>query len=258
MPAIRSPVTLLCFCALLGVSASTSAVTITLFGPGPFQSSLRSQASESSGSDIDTFTPAAVPFSTTLNSQHNDTTAITQYAFTGNVFESLFDHVIGTDPGDDARTVGTLSFSVDTNIAYLIEGLYTAQATNRYLMRQFVSLINNSTSAILFDGQQESIDIANESFTVGLTEGVSPFLVSVANGALSGMLTAGQVYTFSYQARINQLPDAPGLESANSADGFFRLTLGDAAATVSEPPVALLLALGACAIAWRRTVTTRG
>lgn len=214
-----------------------AAVTITLF-PGPtFASVGTAQALDGFAvTDTQAVNPTAVPFTATSNAAVPVATNETRYLLSNSALEIQFDHTFGIPPGSGGVSFGSISFRVDVDVPYRLEGVYSAAATKRYFMVQAAQLNDNSSSAVLFQGRQESFEVANESFSLGgvAGDGLNQFAI----GSLTGTLTAGDVHTLMWRSSIQQLPDVLADETTGSATGFLRLLL------VPEPATVTLLAVG--------------
>lgn len=244
MSALRSlSLTLLSSLVLLVLGAApTHAVTVTVSSVPAFTSFGTARAIDG-GSLVDsqTLNPTTVPFNATSNAAVPVATNETRYLLSNAALEIQFDHTFGIPPGSGGESLGAISFTVDVDVPFVLEGVYSATATQRYFMVQEAKLVNNTTSAVPFEGRQETIgalNVVDQSFTLGGLAGDGPN--QYALGSLTGTLIAGQTYTLSWRWSIQQLPDVLANETPGSATGALRLLL------VPEPSVLAWLAIGLC------------
>lgn len=130
---------------------------------------------------------------------------------------------------------GSLTFSLTNNGTYDLTGDYKLFGADYVGMQ--VTLYDQTTSTMLFENQQASVDTPNESFTLG---GVGGDLTPTLSGSPSGSLIGGHVYELTYLYMINSdLSDASF--NAATADGYLHLVTKE---EIPEPATLALLIAG--------------
>jgi hypothetical protein len=221
--------------SILLANSTALALTVTLNPVGT--SYVRSQASDGSTINNDTLYPTTLPYPNSHSVTQGGSSSSTDYDLSDASFEITMEHERETANNAHGLSLAFIYFTVDQNVDYLLEGVYTAvDAAGRSIV-QLASLYDNTDSSSSFYGRQESDHTPNESFTLGLAEGDNSNSVSCC---LTGTLLAGHEYLFHYYNIVNA---AAGSPSAATADGYVRLTF------VPEPSTALLLAGGLAGLA---------
>jgi hypothetical protein len=221
------------FASLTWLSAgSAAALTITLNGVGTTSLTTNVTDHESSLSDFDTLNPLLLPYATSSTSIAGTVVSTSVYDLSNNGFNITFDHTRPTLLNGDARSSGSIRFSVDQDVSFSASGSYTAVDPDgrRVVFRAYIRELNNG---YVFDSFQESRSTPNEGFTLGLSEGD---FQNISSGALSGTLTSGADYTLYYLAFTAGDTNPAGAGATGT--GSLSLTF------VPEPGTALLMGMG--------------
>lgn len=219
---------------------SAAALAITL-NPTGYTSSVVVWAYDGGGhwpQQESTLYPTSLPYIQTHAALGN-TTSTASYALDATAFEVSFEYTTRSLWGHGALATswGTLFFTVDQDVQYILSGVYSAMDPGGFEVGQSAWLFDETTGSDLFLGGQYSHLTPNESLTLGLQEGDNANLL---RGSLMGTLTAGHVYRFDYQSRLRRLTDEP---ADASAIGYVKLTF------VPEPTTGALLVLGLTGLA---------
>lgn len=226
------------FLVLLGGMAD--AYTITLNGGGT--SALMTEVRESGGvKDAEIVNPAVLPYAHTSTVNLGLASSETEYDLSLAGFEFSFDHAREADGGWGLLDAD-IYFSVDTDVFFTASGTYTAVDPEGRRISLYASLQDLTLNSYLFESQQTSDSVMNESFTLGLTEGD---FYSEFEGSLSGTLLAGHQYRYLGGAFIQAFPSSP---SGATATGSMALSF----ASIPEPGAGLLLGVGLIGLAARR------
>lgn len=231
------------FALLLMLTIDAShAVTVSL-NPGIGSSSVGAFAYDGSGTTNGPSNqfPTVIPFSGGAIDNEGANSVTTSYTLGHDMFEFTLTHGRDANFNSVADSFSSgVYFSVDTNVAYLLEGMYTAVDASGRRVKQHLRLTDVTSATTLFENIQQSDATPNESFTLGLTGGDAS---NTLTGSATGTLIAGQEYQLFFDAFIQNQPTAGG---SASASGFFRLSF------IPEPSRAVLTLLGLCVVALRR------
>lgn len=216
---------------------------------GAFQTTLGA-AALSTQADENTDTLFLFAQSPPYSATHSQSAAGTQssaiYTFDNDELLIEFEHSHASDSVSSqyAGSTGLIQFSVDSDVLYLLDGIYQADddSLGDWILLE-AKLIDNSAGAIsLFENSQASDSTVDESFDLGLAEGDS---ANVLLGSLTGLLVAGHTYTLEYTAEIE---DRDLCCSSTLANGHIRLQL----TAIPEPSTALSVGLGLAALSGAR------
>ncbi len=134
-------------------------------------------------------------------------------------FVITINHARGDSQGSFGRSIGFIYFSSDADVSYSASGTYTATDPDGRQVFQTSRLTDVASSTILYEADQRSEMTANESFTLGLTEGDH---TAEFTGSLTGTLLAGREYEWVYDALIQAEPSAAS--SSATAVGDFQIS----------------------------------
>ncbi len=226
----------ICAVVAIGLSVlmggSAGALTITL-NTGD-TSNLETASGYWGITTLETLYPTALPYSDISTSVDGEASSESEYDLSELGFDVTFDHTRESSFDNLAKSVGAIYFSPDQDIDYIASGSYATVDPDGSWVQLAVSLTDLNDlddlddNMTLFQSYQESDSTADESFTLGLSEGDTP---SINTGSLSGTLLKDHDYVFSYIAFIHA---DPGTASVATATGSVSLTL------VPEPSTGLL------------------
>lgn len=222
------------FLSTLLAAPAAFALTITLT---PFQN----QVSANAGADFNTSSPAAVPESGSVTETDGGNAATTGYSLSASSFEITFNHSRAGDAFGYAQSGAGFNFSLDENVDYALDGLYTAADPLGQRILLQVVLTDLTASSTLFQSYQESNATENESFTLGLEEGD---FINALVGSPTGTLIAGHEYQLFVLSLIQTNDEGAAISA--SASGSATLTF------VPEPSATALVALGLVGLVVRR------
>lgn len=211
--------------SILLASSAALAQTVTL-NPGTYRSSVRSYAWGGSTTPKSILYPMVIPYSKDQLVQAGDSSSHAHYELSNSGFQITMDHARATMQYANAASEGGLFFTVDQNVEYVMEGVYTASDPDGRTVLQTAWLYDLTDNDFVFDARQESWATANESFTLGLQEGD---YANTMSGSLIGTLLAGHSYELTYRTLLYAYTGAS--TSPATATGYFRM------AFVPEPLV---------------------
>jgi len=173
--------------------------------------------------------PVVLPFDVVSTATDGAFEATTTYDFevVGDCgsFDFAFDHLRSGDASSvaSATTLRDLRFSVsaDADLCYSFAGDYAMMGSNRIAM--FVELRDITTNTKLFENQQISNNMPNESFTLGEPGGDNTG-ASILTGSLNGVLPAGHDFFLNYFIGI-RLDAGLDPDSGASAVGSLNLSI---------------------------------
>jgi hypothetical protein len=164
--------------------------------------------------------PTGVPYLHDHTATGTDNSVYTEYDFSKHALEIGLVHDRSGSFQSYAGSYGYLTFRVDQDVDYRLEGVYAADDPQGRTVYQGIYLLDVTSDAFLFQGLQRSASTPDESFTVGLSEGDTS---NSAVGSVTGTLLAGHNYLVHYDAFIGANV-FQGSEPASAA-GYFRIEL---------------------------------
>lgn len=205
--------------------------------------------------------PVALPFGDSHTAIRGDETSSASYDLTDSRFTIDFTHVGnsvrfrfgGQTHQDGVTTFSSVRFSVDVDTPYTITGNYAAAGARRKYFS--VSLTTASSLTPVYESIQDTQagQSSSESFVVGGADGDS---FNSLTGSATGMLTAGERYTFWLFSSLSNEVIAPPVTAAGS--GSVSLFIGAVTTPIPLPPAVVLLGTALLGIALRPPVRRGG
>ncbi len=245
---------------LLMASIAANASPITISSASIFAQT--DDDSGSYGSDLDSSTAFGARSLLAVQGGHSSAIDI-NWEDTGS--GALFDFDVnqardGTLNGN-ANSTGTLRFTANVGTTFSVSGLYSADdVTSSGRVYSDVYLKNlTDGGAYLFRDYNQSLNTANESFTVGVAgegDDDNSFI-----GSATGNLIAGNEYEFRFE---NLIQAYSGADGGASATGCVTLSIGAASgagscgiSSVPEPMPLTMLGAGLAVLGLRRKLLAK-
>jgi hypothetical protein len=215
------------------------ALTITLNVDGT--SRVSALATNGGAGNLQTVNPVSLPTSGAPTATQGPNQSTTPYSLSNASFQFSFDNLRGTALDAAASSLSAMDFSPDSNIDYVLSGVYTSDAPEGSDTFLRVDFYDFTASQLLFFNIQRSLATPAESFVLGQQGGDAE---NTLQGSLTGTLIAGHHYLLTTTAYVAAYPSP----TASPARGTGYVTL----AFVPEPGTGLLVIAGLLGVAGAR------
>lgn len=232
----------------IGLSSSLHAGNINVTAGSMFI-----RAWDRSGGAQESILAASLPLDTSdsVTDGFPAATNLTTYDFSNSGFTITVDHTrAGFGGHTQSRHQLPVQFTVDQDTPYALSGFYNLAGLERLTFKGVLTDV--TTAQALFRNQQESYSTANENFTLGETNGDTPYgeLSQFLSGDLTGTLTGGHTYELEYNFLVSHWV---GSGQTADANGQIVLQIG---AAIPEPSTLAalggLIGMGLVGGWWRR------
>lgn len=191
---------------------------------------------------IGNLSPTAVPYDQSTNAVVGVSSSFALFHLGEDNFSLTSSGARAGQIDSRANVQPLIYFSPSTDTAYSISGTLTVSdpAASGKAVQLTATLTDVGTAAVLYNSQQESFGVVDQSFTLG---GMAGNVANMLSGSATGVLLAGHQYSIFFGSSIY---------AANSGDPASFLGSFDLEFTaVPEPSVSVML-LGLVLVALRR------